>query len=239
MILMVLLKYKNLELIGTSHIAIESVNFVGERIEKISPKIVAIELDHQRFRGLFSKGDDKVSFSSIKQVGITGFIFLLIAKWAEEKLGKMVHTKPGDEMRAAVKAAAKKDCKLALIDQDIQKTLQNLSKSITLKEKLTFVGEIVKALFFPRRELKKFGITSLDLQKVPEEKVINHLMAMMKKSYPNVYYALIGQRNEFMAKQLLRIMKSTDEKIIAVVGAGHAEGLIKLLKERWNKVDFV
>ena len=42
-----------------------------------------------------------------------------------KKLGKIVNTKPGDEMRAAIKLAKENNIKIALIDQRIEITLKN------------------------------------------------------------------------------------------------------------------
>jgi len=46
------MKYKNLTIIGTSHIARQSLEEVKSAIEKIKPDIIAIELDRKRYYGL-------------------------------------------------------------------------------------------------------------------------------------------------------------------------------------------
>ena len=51
-----MIKYKALYLIGSSHIAIESVNLVESSFSKINPSIVALELDSQRAASLMSSG---------------------------------------------------------------------------------------------------------------------------------------------------------------------------------------
>ena len=45
-----MIKYKNLAIIGTSHIAIESIKKVEEMISRQKPSTVAIELDKKRSR---------------------------------------------------------------------------------------------------------------------------------------------------------------------------------------------
>ena len=40
-----------------------------------------------------------------------------------------------------------------------------------------------------------------------------------------------------MAKKLVRLMKARDEKILAIVGAGHEEEIVNLIKKDINKVD--
>ena len=51
----------------------------------------------------------------------------------------------------------------------------------------------------------------------------------VKKRYPSIYKTLILERNVFMAQQLSNLLK-TNKKILAIVGAGHEDDLVKLLK---------
>jgi len=124
--------YKNLTIIGTSHISKQSIKQVKSSVKKLKPYIIALELDKKRFLALFK--EQKLSFRDIKSMGIKVFILNLIGAYAEKKLGKMVGTKPGDEMRTAVLLAKENKIKLALIDQDIEITLKKLIKRILGKK---------------------------------------------------------------------------------------------------------
>ena len=63
-------------------------------------------------------------------------------------------------------------------------------------------------------------------------------MNEVKKRYPNIYNVLVKERNEIMAKRLIRIIKEKpNEKILAIVGAGHEEEIINLIKKGINKID--
>ena len=132
------MKYKNLTIIGTSHIARQSIDEVKIAIEEGMQDIIALELDNKRLYSLFKKNQNKIRIYDITRVGVKGFIFSLIGAWAEKKLGKLVGVSPGSEMKIAVKLARKHKIKLALIDQDIEITLQRLSKTLTWKEKWNF-----------------------------------------------------------------------------------------------------
>ena len=84
--------------------------------------------------------------------------------------------------------------------------------------------------------MKKYGIEEFDLHKVPEQQVIAKIIDQMKKQYPSVYKTIISDRDKYMVKQLVKIMRAHPEKkILAVVGEGHQEGMEKLLL----KVDIV
>ncbi len=220
------MEYKNVIIIGTSHVAQESVDKVKKEIIEKKPDIVALELDSKRLPALEKQGK-KNYFATLRSVGIKGFLFSLLGEWAERKLGKIVNVKPGTEMLAAVKIARKNNLKIALIDQDIELTLRRFSNAISWREKFRFVLDIVKAPFSKRK-------VSFDLRKVPSKKLIKTLIDEVKKKYPNLYRVLIEERNEFMAQNLYNLMK-TNEKIVAVVGAGHEEEIIEMIKELEKK----
>src|SRR3989344_4760642 len=124
--------------IGTSHIAKQSIKEVRKAIEEGKPDIVALEIDRQRLPALLQKERRSPRISDIGRVGLKGFLFALLGGWAERKLGESVGVKPGAEIKAAYQLAKKKGIKVALIDQDISTTLQRLSKGITWKEKFRF-----------------------------------------------------------------------------------------------------
>ena len=219
--------YSNLIIIGTSHIAKQSLEEVERAIEDKKPDIVALELDKNRLYSLFKK-PGKIRIYDIKRVGIKGFVFSLIGVWAEKKLGSMVGVAPGSEMKKAVILARKNGIKIALIDQDIEITLKRFSKSLTWKEKWNFIADVFKGLFSRKRALE----IEFDLTKVPSKVIIQKLIEKVKERYPNVYKVLIEERNFVMADNLKRIMeKNPDKKILAIIGAGHEEEILDLIKK--------
>jgi pheromone shutdown-related protein TraB len=213
-----------LKIIGTSHIAPESIKKVEKTILETKPDIVAIELDRKRLIALMSKQKQKIGFRDIKRVGFKGWLFAQIGAWAERKLGAKVGVTPGAEMLKAVAAAHQVNAKIALIDQDIEITLRKFSKALTWKEKFTFIGDIFKGVV-----LRK-GI-QFDLAKVPSQKVIDKLIEDVRKRYPSIYKVLVQERNEYMAMKLTQIVKHyKDAYVVAAVGAGHEKEIVQLLK---------
>ncbi|MBI4155037.1 TraB/GumN family protein [Candidatus Woesearchaeota archaeon] len=225
-----MINYQNLIIIGTSHISPESIKEVQNTITKEYPDLIALELDPLRFKSLIATKTSKLRIRDIFKIGLKGFIINLIGAWIEKKLGKIVNTKPGDEMRAAIKLAKENNIKIALIDQDIRITLKKLSKRITWKEKLNLLKEILKALFKRKRKLP------FDITKVPPQKIIANLTKKIKKNYPSIYLTLIEERNYILAKNLYNIMKHHN-KIIAVIGAGHEKEVLEIIiKEATNEI---
>ncbi len=220
------MNYKNLVFLGTSHIAKQSLKDVKKYIDEEKPGIIALELDRKRLRALMSKAHRKIELRNIRKIGIKGFIFSLFGAWAERKLGKLVGVAPGSEMKQAIKIAKNEKIELALIDQDIEVTLQRLSQSITLKEKLNFLIDILKALFIKEKEI------GFDLTTVPNKEIIKKLTNKLKERYPNIYEVLIEERNKVIAENIKRLMNSNpNKKILIILGAGHIDDVFELVKE--------
>jgi len=220
------MKYKNLTLIGTSHISPESLKEVEEVIDAQKPDIVAIELDKKRLIGLLQKKKSKIRLRDIKRIGIKGYVFSLIGAWVEHKLGEQVGVKPGSEMLRAVKAAKKHGAMLALIDQDIEITLRRFSQELTWKEKWNFIVDLFKGAVLRKKELP------FDIRKVPSQAVINKLIRKVRKRYPSIYKVLVVERNKIMAANIAGLLRAYPDKVIvAVIGAGHEKELMDLIKK--------
>ena len=61
------------------------------------------------------------------------------------------------------------------------------------------------------------------------------MVGMVKVRYPTLYDELIIQRNRVMAGKLAAIMENhPDVNILALVGAGHADGILSLLRKSYK-----
>ena len=216
-------RYKNILIIGTSHIAVESVRTVERVISEEKPELVALELDHARFQALSSPVKRKLKLSDMRQVGVKGWVFAFFGELVERKLGEKVGVSPGAEMLKAAQIAKEHNCKVALIDQRIDVTLRNFSKAVTWKEKFRFLADLIKAPFSKKK-------VKIDLRKVPEEKLVQEMIGQVKDRYPNVYKVLVDDRNKYMARQLFRLMNQCGS-IVAVVGAGHEKEIVEEIKK--------
>ncbi|MBI2499507.1 TraB/GumN family protein [Candidatus Woesearchaeota archaeon] len=220
-------RYKNLTILGTSHIAKQSVIEVKKAINTIKPKIIALELDKDRFLALTSK-KKKSSIIKYRDLSFQSILFNLIGSYIEKKLSKKTGFIPGSDMKTAIKVAKTQNIKVELIDQPIQITLNKLTSQITRKEKLSLIKEII---FFPFVKNK----TEFDLNKVPSTDIIEKLIKETQEKYPTIHRILVKERNLYMAKALYKIINTNqDKKILAIVGAGHKKEIIGELKSIKN-----
>lgn len=227
---------ERLKIIGTSHISSESVQEIKQEFLRFQPDQICVELDTQRLYALLHPNEKPNNIALLQQLGIGGFVFAYIARKAQKKLGKIVGMQPGSDMLFAVELAKNNKLTLQLIDRHIQKTIKRLIKKITLKEKWRFVKDIFTALFLKKSQPK----VKIDLDKVPSNELIDVLLVQLQERYPSLHKVLVDERNHYMAKQLVVLLKKFPEKkFMAVVGAGHKKEMEKLLEFYNKKIDIL
>ncbi len=223
-----------IEIVGTGHILSQSVQEVKETIEDKKPGIIAIELDRNRFTALEERNwkldfsDEDVTFRSILKEALRGGSFPVLLKGSlsliQRDLGKRFGIHPGSDMLEAVQAAKKMGCKIALIDRDLNITLNHVI-CIPLKEKIrlfTKSSEDIGALNI------SFGS---NIESILEEENIEKILKELSEGFPALYSALVDERDMYMASNLLKLQdRFPDMDIVAVVGAGHRRGIRYYLK---------
>lgn len=220
-------------LIGTSHIAENSVKEIEEAIERYSPEVVALELDTHRFKNLMNedkekdKGKKKSSYKSISELGAFGYMFAQVAGFVQKKVGAKVDMEPGIDMKSAYLKARENKVPVALIDIDIRKTLKKLS-NLSFFKKVGLAGSI----FFKSFKKEYRDVLDFDLKSVPDDEVVVKMIKILEKETPELHRILIDDRNHYMVSRLLKLRENHNGNIIAIVGAGHVDGMGKLLERR-------
>jgi pheromone shutdown-related protein TraB len=215
------MKKECLTIIGTAHVSQNSVDEVKEAIYEQKPDVVAIELDQGRYDRLMQEKagietDEEISVTKIIKDGKIGlFIVTGILTYIQSKIGEDLDIKPGSEMIGAIDAAKNVDAKIALIDRDINITLQRVLNKMTFMEKLKFFYGSIASLFADEEELG-------DIEQLKETDTLDEIMEYFKDMSPNAYKVLVKERDAYLANNILNI---EEDHVIAVVGAGHKEGI--------------
>lgn len=216
-----------LTIIGTAHVSEESVNEVKDAIYEQHPDIVAIELDRGRYAKIKNKmmgieEDDEISVTRIIKENKVGlFLVSTLLGYFQSKIGDEVNVDPGSEMIGAIEACEDLNIPIALIDREI---------NITLQRALNKMGFMEKAKFAYGLLLSIFGLDDdeddIDIEELKKSENIDDMMEIFKDEAPSVYEVLVHERDAYLAG---RIMQIPHEKVIAVVGAGHRPGIEKYL----------
>ena len=214
---------ENLRLLGTAHVATSSVEAVIENIENWKPDVVAVELCESRHKALTSdRRLDKEGLLKVIKEGKAPMVLLQSLLSAEQrKLGLDEGQQPGAELLAAVNAANDAGLKVELVDRDIQTTLKRAWKNMRLKEKFGLLW----ALMSDEEPDEEFSLNEM----LENKDLLSSLMEELREVSPGAGTALIDERDEFIARKISEIRG--EERILAVLGAGHLEGVSKLLQE--------
>ena len=220
------MKRECLKIIGTAHVSQDSVDEVKDAIYEHHPDVVAIELDRGRYISLREKmngieRDDTISVTKIiKENKVSLFFVSTLLSYFQSKVGADVDVAPGSEMIGAIEASEDLEIPIALIDRDVNVTLQRALNKMGFIEKMKFlVSLIASALGYDDGE-------DIDIEDLKNPENLDDLMEMFKDEAPSVHEVLVHERDAYLAG---RIMNLPQDHVIAVVGAGHKPGIEEYL----------
>ena len=220
------MKRECLTIIGTAHVSANSVEEVKDAIYEQQPDIVAIELDRGRYARLKKEmmgieEDDTISVSKIIKENKVGlFLTTTLLSYFQSKIGADLDVKPGSEMVGAIEACEDLQIPIALIDRDINTTLQRALNKMGSWEKLKFLFGLITSIFGGD------GDDEIDVEDLKNPENLDELMEMFKDEAPSVYEVLVKERDEYLAGSIMQIPQ---DRVIAVVGAGHKPGINRYL----------
>ena len=210
-------------IVGTAHISQESTDLVRDVIEREKPDVVCVELDEQRYQSLIDQRKwealDLREIIRRKQL-MTLIINLLLSSY-QKRLGQKLGVAPGTELLEATKVAQELEIPIELVDRDVRITLRRAWNSMSFIEKMKLLGSgFVGA--FEGEEISEEQLTELR-----QSDVLTELMNELGEFMPVLKTVLIDERDTYIAQ---KTMAATGEKIVAVVGAGHMNGIRETLE---------
>jgi pheromone shutdown-related protein TraB len=213
------------ELVGTAHVSQTSVDEVEAAIAGTDADVIAVELDEARYRQLSGETPDDLDAKDLLR-GNTVFQFLAywLLSYVQARLGKRFGIEPGADMRAAIEAAEARDLDVALVDRDIQTTIQRFWARLTFLEKLRLVWQLSLGMV-------GFGTGAEDItmEELTDVDVVTAMLEEFRRLSPGGAEALIDERDAFIAHQLLALTEG-GQNVLAVVGAGHVRGIERYLE---------
>lgn len=209
-----------IRIVGTAHVSQQSVDEVRAAIGDSSPDVVAIELDPARFSALKRQAADPSVRDVLEVKNFNSLLVQWLLAYLQRRIGLDVGVEPGAEMKAAIEEAEKRNIPVALVDRDIRVTLLRFWNSLSFIEKVKMFWALVVSI----AEIDSGQ--EIDIESLKKQDVIDVVMEEFRKFSPNGARALIDERDAFIAHQLLLLKAQRPEgKILAVVGAGHRQGI--------------
>jgi pheromone shutdown-related protein TraB len=214
---------RRIVLIGTAHVSRESVDEVEAAIASEKPDMVCVELDANRWRSMTSP--DAWAKTDIIKIIKDGKAFLLLATLAlsafQKRMGADSGVKPGEEMVAAVHAAEAAGIPYTFCDRDVQTTLRRAWGRSNFWNKTKLMAQLIASAFGTEKP------DAAEIEKLKNKSELDQMMNELADYLPSVKETLIDERDRYLAA---RIWSSAGQRIVAVIGAGHADGVVSWLE---------
>jgi pheromone shutdown-related protein TraB len=216
-------------LVGTAHVSRDSVELVREVISRERPDTVCLELDARRHEALSQQRSwESLNLREvIRKRQLATLLVNLVLHSYQKRLGMKLGVMPGSELLEASLAARELGIEIALCDRDIRVTLRRAWYTLSFYRKSMLIAVLFASLF------EKPDLTEEQINQIRQQDVLSDLLQELGKAMPEIKQVLIDERDTYLAE---KIRKTPGRKIVAVVGAGHLEGMTRALLEQ-NEVD--
>jgi len=207
-------------LVGTAHVSIESIAEVENTIRTEMPDCVCVELDEGRYAAMMEKNRWE-SLDIIKVLKEKkGFLLLanLVLASFQKRMGLNVGVKPGDEMKAAIDIARELNIPTEMVDRPIQVTLKRAWAQNGYTGKSKILASLLAAAF------SKEKLEAADIERLKQKSEMDAMLDEVALNMPEVKEVLIDERDVWLGTKMFQ---ASGKKVLAVIGAGHLNGTEK------------
>ena len=215
-------------LLGTAHVSRASADKVRELLHSGEYDSVAVELCPSRYNAIIDP--DAMAnmdlFSVLKEGKGTMIIANLALGAYQQRLAEQLGIEPGAEQREAVKYALENHSPVLLIDREIGVTLKRVASNVPWWQRLNlFAGLLISMI-------TKEDVDEAEVERLKEGDILETTFAEFAEERKDLYLPLIDERDRYMAARLVDDMQAEGHKsILAVVGAGHMQGIKRYLEQ--------
>jgi len=213
-------------LLGTAHVSRASLEAVREAVASGRYDAVAVELDAPRLQALTEP--DSLSKLDLVQVIRTGRTAMFAANLAlaayQRRLAEQLGIEPGAELRQAVLDARERNLPVHLIDREVGLTFRRASERLGWWGRAKLAGGLAASLFVDEK------VADDEIEKLKQGDMLESSFSEFASDSPEVFETVIAERDRYMAARL-RESHGEAREVLAVVGAGHLQGMARHLHE--------
>ncbi|CAM9665383.1 unnamed protein product [Heterosigma akashiwo] len=134
----------------------------------------------------------------------------------------------GDEFKVAIIEGQNIGAKILLGDRNVKETLRRLTEALSVTDlrKVQDFKPPDEALFLKDAKMDDKESLTATVELLKQRQTVRVLMASLREAAPEVYNAMIRERDEYMAKML---RYCDGKRVVAVVGMGHMDGIESFL----------
>ncbi|MCP5419578.1 MAG: TraB/GumN family protein [Gammaproteobacteria bacterium] len=223
-------------LLGTAHVSRASAEKVKELLATGEYGAVAVELCPSRHAALLNP--DHLARMDLFQVVRSGKATMVIASLAlaayQQRLAEQFGIEPGAEMRAAIESARASGLPVLLIDREIGITLKRIYRNVPWWRRLYLFSGLLASLMVSEE------VTEEEIERLKKGDVLESTFAQFADQERDLFLPLISERDQYMAARLKQELdKGLSRPILAVVGAGHLQGIQDRLQQPQNPAQVI
>ena len=196
---------------------------VCQSIREELPDRICVEIDAGRYQSL-SK-DEKWQQMDLTKVFREKKGFLLLANLVltsfQRKVGNNTGIKPGEDMKQAVEVAQEMSIPFSFSDRPVQMTLQRAWAKSGFWNKMKLLASLISSVFTTEK------VDAEEVESLKQKGALEDMMQELSDYLPSVKKVLIDERDQYLATN---IFQAPGKKVIAVVGAGHMNGIISWIE---------
>ncbi len=215
-------------LLGTAHVSPASVDDVRRELLGGGYDAVAVELCNSRYRTLTQPESlENLDLFQVLGDGKAGMVGVSLALGAyQQRLAEQSGVRPGAEMEAAIKGARQADLPIVCIDREIGITLKRIYRGVPWWRRTALITGLLASSLSPEK------IDVAEIERLKEGDLLESTFAEFAERDATLYACLITERDRFMAARLQQhVQECRPRHLLAVVGAGHLDGLERALNE--------
>jgi pheromone shutdown-related protein TraB len=214
-------------LLGTAHVSRASAEMVKRLLDEGSYDSVAVELCPSRYNALINPDDlAKMDLLKVVKQGRVAMVMASLALGAyQQRLAEQFGIEPGAEQREAIRIAKESHRPLLLIDREISVTLKRVAGNLSWWKRIALFAGLLAGI------LSKEEVSEAEIEHLKEGDILETTFAEFAEDRQDLFLPLIDERDRYMAARLLQeIAQQGHENLLAVVGAGHLNGIARYLE---------
>ena len=216
-------------LLGTAHVSKASVDAVQAAIGSGDFDTIAVELDAPRLASLTDP--DALARLDLVKVLREGKVAMFAANLGlaayQRRLAEQFGIEPGAELKATAQMAHERGLPLHLIDREVGLTFKRASSRLGWWGRAKLGGGILASLFADEQ------VQESEIEKLKQGDMLEASFGEFAADSPALYDTVIAERDRYMAARLRESATAASgaREVLAVVGAGHLQGMARHLRE--------
>lgn len=219
--------HRKITILGTAHVSQASADKVKELIATQAFDAVAVELCPSRYKAIIEP--DQLAKMDLFQVIRQGQAYMVAASLAlgafQQRMAESMGIEPGAEMRTAIRDAQAASLPVILIDREIGVTLKRIYHNFPWWQRFGLFGGLLASI------ISRETPSTEEIERLKEGDVLESTFSQLAENQQDLYQPLISERDQYMSARLLQeIAQGQHQHTLAIVGAGHMQGIGNLLR---------